>query len=266
MQADTQNWKPDLATLIRRAVGTFVAQPAIGRIVAKLLRDRIPHRGLILDTSDPMITDQIKVALLIRGYESSEYRFAKRYLPVDVDVVELGASMGVISCTVAHHIAPGRQVISVEADPRIARILEGNLALNGCADKVEVVPKAIHYGESPTVSFGIGESTVAGRIDGGSAGLQQIEVPATTLGALVERVKGHRYALISDIEGLEWQVLGNDRAAVLNAAIVIMELHDSPEGKRWEDLAASLRADPELEVLDQHGSVVVFRAKGRPTS
>ncbi len=250
-----------LATRVRAFVGPLIATPAVGRLVARAFRNRIRHRGLTIDTSSPLVTDAIKAALFWQGYESGEYRFARRYVPRDVDVIELGGSLGVITCTLCRHVAPDRKVVTLEADPRIAEVLERNIALNGCADKANVVAKAIHYGEGKTVSFGIGESTVAGRIGDSAAGLRKLDVPATTLAAVIAEAGVARYAVVSDIEGIEWQVLEHDRAALLGARVIIMELHDGPQNQPWTELADRLRADPDFDMLDQHGSVVVLRPK-----
>jgi len=98
-----------LATHAKRFIGPLLANRWTGIIAARVLGDRIPHRGLIIDTSSPVVTPNIKAALLLQGYESGEYRFVRRYVPTDCDVIELGGSLGVISCTIRRRIDPARE-------------------------------------------------------------------------------------------------------------------------------------------------------------
>src|SRR3569623_274442 len=93
-----------LATHAKRFIGPLLANRWTGLVAARVLRDRIPHRGLTIDTSSPVVTPEIKAALRMRVYESSEYRFVRRYVPTDCDVIELGGSLGVISCTIRRRI------------------------------------------------------------------------------------------------------------------------------------------------------------------
>lgn len=81
-----------LATRAKRFIGPLLANRWTGIVAARVLGNRIPHRGLIIDTSSPVVTPKIKAALLLQGYESGEYRFVRRYVPTDCDVIELGGN------------------------------------------------------------------------------------------------------------------------------------------------------------------------------
>jgi FkbM family methyltransferase len=248
-------------TRLKQIVGPIIANPLTGRIAGWVFRNRIPHRGLTVDTSSHLVRDEIKAALLVHGYESSEYRFVRKYLPRDADVIELGGSLGIISCTICRHLDAAHRLVTVEADPRLAKILARNLGLNDCTAKAKIEGGAIYYGDGDRVEFGLGESSVAGRIGTHAQHLEKISVPALTLQSILSREGFTRYSIVSDIEGIEWQVLESDRAALLGAEIIVLETHDGPEGQPWSDLVARLRTDPEFEVLDQHGSVVVLRPR-----
>ncbi|HEX4695913.1 FkbM family methyltransferase [Sphingomonas sp.] len=247
-----------LATHAKRFIGPLLANRWTGIVAARVLRDRIPHRGLTIDTSSPVVTPEIKAALLMRGYESSEYRFVRQYIPTDCDVIELGGSLGVISCTIRRRIDPARRQFIVEADPRLAKALRRNLAINHCDNNVEVIETAISYDPGETVSFALGESSVSGRIaaDGGS--LPTIEVPACTLGQLIKRHGLTNFALVSDIEGVEWRILQHDLDALARARMIVMETHKfSPYGT-YDDLIAALLATGRFSLRDRHGPVIVL--------
>jgi FkbM family methyltransferase len=250
-----------LATHAKRFVGPLLANRWTGLIAARVLNNRIPHRGLTIDTSSPVVTPEIKAALLLQGYESGEYRFVRKYIPIDCDVIELGGSLGVISCTIRRRIAADRRQFVVEADPRLAAALRCNLEINGCAAGVEVIEAAISYDGGDTVSFALGESSVSGRIAADAGSLPTIEVPAVTLGQLIERHGLTDFALVSDIEGVEWRILKNDLDALACARMIVMETHDSPDNGTYEDLISALTATGRFDLIDRHGPVVVLQPK-----
>ena len=254
------NERPVRWLWLKRIVAPLVASPIVGRIAARVYRDRIPHRGLVIDTAHPMIAARTKASLLINRYESAEYRFMREFLPRDADVVELGGSLGVMSCLILATIDRDRRLVSVEADDRLVTASRNNLAINGFADRATVVFGAIDYSGADTVSFGAGATSIDGRVGAvGTAGTAS--VPARTLGAVIGDYGLTHYSIVCDIEGAEWAMFATDRAAVLGAAAIILETHDGQDGRRWTDFVAQVRADPAFEVLAQYGPVLALRPR-----
>jgi FkbM family methyltransferase len=248
---------------MKRLISPVLANARTGRLIAKLTGDRIRHRGLIIDTSHPVITPEIKAALFWHGYESGEYRFIRRHLPRDLDVIELGGSMGVISATIRRHIELGRKLVIVEADPRLADVLETNLTNNRCADGVTIERTAISYSGDASVSFALGPSSVSGRLaDNSRADEQTVTVPAVTLSGLVQRHGFSRFSLVCDIEGVEWDILAQDQGVLAQAEVVIMELHARPGLETISAQVDRLLGLGLFELIDQHGPVVALRRKG----
>lgn len=239
----------------KRFAGPILANRLTGIVAARLLRDRIPHRGLIIDTSAPFVQPEIKAALLLRGYESGEYRFVQRYLPADSDVLELGGSLGVISCAIRRRIAPQQRLITVEADPRLARALKRNLDLNNCGEGVIVEPVAVAYQAGDHVAFSLGETSVSGRVGTGGT---KIKVAAVTLSQLIERHALDDFSLVSDVEGIEWEMLSHDIDALARARVIIVETHDHPIYGSWQQLIDRLLATRRFRLLDRHGCVLVL--------
>jgi len=245
-------------TRLNRIIGPLLANAWTGAIAARLLRNRIPHRGFTIDTSNPVVSAKIKAALLIGAYESGEYRFIRKHLPKNADVLELGGSLGVISCTIRRHIDPARKLVIVEADPRLAASLRENLEINGCAGNAEVIQVAISYDDSKTVSFALGESSVSGRLAADAPHLPTIEVTAQTLSGIVEAHGLTDFCLVSDIEGIEWRMLRNDLDCLSRARLIIMETHDSTGFGGYEDLIAELLATGRFTLIDRHGPVIAL--------
>jgi FkbM family methyltransferase len=252
----------NLATHVKRFVGPIIANRWTGIVAARVLGNRIPHRGLTIDTSSPVVDAETKAALLVNGYESAEYRFVQRYLPADCDVIELGGSLGAISCTIRRRIAADRRQFVVEADPRLAIVLRRNLAINDCARGVEVIEAAISYGGGDTVQFALGERSDSGRIAADAGGLPTIEVPAVTLAQLIDRHDLIDFALVCDIEGVEWRIVEHDLEALAKARVIVMETHGIPEHGSHDDLIAAILATGRFTLLDRYGPVVVLQPRG----
>ncbi len=247
-----------ILTRIRRTIGPWLATERTGALVARLYNDRIPHRGLVIDTSSPLVSNTLKASLFLNGYESGEYRFVRKYLPRDGDVIELGGSLGVISATIRRRIAPAQRLVIVEADPRLAVALQRNLALNNAAANTHVEQCAISYDGAATVEFSLGESSVSGRLDSDTA-LQKVSVPAITLGQLAARHGFSRFSLVCDIEGAEWQIFEHDLAALGAVDWLVIEMHAVAGLETAEAQIARIEATGLFHLVDQHGNVAVFR-------
>jgi FkbM family methyltransferase len=219
-----ESWKP--------LVARWMCHPWIGRAIGLAFSDRIPFRGGRLWTDDPAVSDQTRASVFWGFYEKAEATFVDRFLRPDLDVVELGSSIGGISGRILRRLGPGRRLVCVEANPELLGILRRNVA-RGLADgRVEVVHGAIAYGAGPTVEIQIGAANIAGRlVDGGPAtGCDRcVEVPAIALREVLEKAGFGPYALVCDIEGAERMLLDEDAASLAGCLQVVAELH-SPGG------------------------------------
>lgn len=164
-------------------------------------------------------------ALLRRKYEMEEAQFVLTYLNPALPVIELGGSIGVVSSLVQSRLNDGVKHLVVEANPALIDICRENVTQrpDSCA---EVINAALGYGAT-RLSFAIGENIHANRLAHvDDTGKRVIEVPAITLGELLERL-GHNegYSLVCDIEGAECDLIRKEWEQVREAELVIMELH-----------------------------------------
>lgn len=256
--------KPAMLAL-KRFVGPLLANDATGRWIARLFGDRIPHRGLRFDTSHPIIRNEIKAALFFRGYESAEYRFVSKHIPRDCDVVELGGSMGVISCAIRKMLDRDRKLVVVEADPRLADVLRRNLALNGCEANVTICQQAIAYPGGGTIAFIEGETSVSGRIAEAGTALRTIDVPAVTLSTLLDRNGIADFCLVSDIEGVEWDIFAHDIDALSRARVIVLEMHAASGVESECAQIDTILATGLFDIIDSYGAVVALARKDVPT-
>jgi FkbM family methyltransferase len=213
---------------VKTAVASVLCQPLVGRVVARVLHDRITTAGCDIDTSHAAISPAIKASLFWGLYESAEIRFVRRYLRPDLDVVELGSSLGVVSCHIRRILAPERRLICVEADSSLLPVLTSTLKRNACDANLTIVTGAIDYaaaGDQNTL-FLPGSTSIAGRLAHARDAGARVRVRSLTLSGVLRRggIDGP-YALVCDIEGAEAGMVIHETAALARCRQLLIELH-----------------------------------------
>jgi FkbM family methyltransferase len=239
---------------IKARLAHLLASPALGAAVRRFFPAGVPHYGCRIPLRGP--EDDIAAAkLFFRLYERAEIFTIRRYLPANFDVVELGGSLGVATCQIARRLAPGRRVISVEADPALAAQIERTVKRNAFTN-VAVVAKAIHYG-ALTARFG-GESSLGGRIGGGDKHVETI-----TLSILLSARGVGEYVLVADIEGAEVPILLNDAAALALCRMILIEIDGGQVGEKFYSVneVADMIAALGFVTRYRYGPVVVFERR-----
>jgi FkbM family methyltransferase len=183
-------------------------------------------RGVSIDTSDATVTPHVKASLFWGFYESAEIRFVRRYLSAAYDAVELGSSLGVVSCHVRRKLRADRRLVCVEADRNLLSVLRSTLRLNACEDNVTILNGAIHYGLEASVMFAAGASNIEGRLATTSTKGSPFAVDAITLATVLSRggIEGP-FTLVCDIEGAEADLIQRERATLERCKQIIIECH-----------------------------------------
>jgi FkbM family methyltransferase len=199
--------------------------PQWGRLIGYAFRDRIPSSGVWIDTDSPLVSPEIKASLFWGFYESAEVRFVRRYLPRDLDVVELGASIGVVSSQIARRLDSHRRMICVEAHEALLPIIARNIRRNAPHIRADVQHGAVAYLDQATIPFRVALRNVDSRIvEHPSA--SDAPVPVVRLHQLVGAAGILDYALVCDIEGCEAGLLFEDAEALARCRFLIAELHE----------------------------------------
>ena len=169
---------------------------------------------------------------LKRGtYEDVERDLIKKYLPAGKFVVELGASLGIISC----HILKKKPVrlIAFEAVEKWAEIARETVNLNYPQGiSFELVRCALGAaGQSQVIFNSSSECNLGGYVSSTATDLS-IVVPAMSLFDLNRIYDVPEGAwLVMDIEGMEWDIAKNQGAALNRYQGIIVECHHTQDGK-----------------------------------
>jgi len=249
---------------IKMLISRILSNAVTGALIASVFRYRIPFRGLIIDTSSPRVRAKTSSDLFLGIYERAEINHVERYLDQDIDVVELGGSIGVNSTVIRRKMGSSRKLVVVEADHVLAQQIEKNLRLN-CMNMEQVVieSRAIDYSGRTSVPFVRQSSNLSGRIDSGQPGSSTIEVPTTTLSSIIRRHRIAEFSLVSDIEGMEIPLFYEDHEALLNCRQVLIEI----DGVEY--MGRSLSVDDierrintlGFDTIDRYYNCIVFRRR-----
>ncbi len=247
---------------LKAALTSGICHPAVGRAIGAAFAQRIPCRGIPISTADASVTDRTRAQLFWGMYESAEIRSVRRHLDPRLDLVELGSSIGVVSCHASRRLQPDRRIVCVEANPRLIPLLSANLRANAPGRSVSVVQGAIDYtATTGEVSLEFGADSTGSRVVAGPT-RAATRVRTTTLSELVRDQHLGEFALIADIEGAEAGIFLDDPGALTGCKQIIAELHATQHrGISYspEDLAGILVARG-YRILGRDGGVWSFAA------
>ena len=225
------------------------------RTAAAVLRDRIPSRGIVFDTSDPAFTPQTKALMLIRRYEHWEIRIVRRLLRGSDLVIELGSSLGIAASHIASVMAEGGRLVCVEARPDLLATLRSTLSAHAGGIEWEVHHAAL-AGRTGTASLALDADTRASHL--AASGEGSVEVPALTFEDLLERAGIDRpYDLVCDIEGAERYLANAQPGTLAGCRRAVIELHDeNGEPAIVEEVVDAFTSRHGFSLVAREGAVV----------
>lgn len=235
---------------LKRKLARAITSPVVGKIARRFFRERVPGSGAITRTTD--VDDRTVASIMFGFYEAGERRFIHRYLSRDLDVIELGGSLGIVTHVIRRHVTAERRIVTVEADPVLAEKLAARFE---SSPNVRVVHGAVDYsGSGETTRFSRGDDNLSGRLGAGA------RVPRKSLSGLLESHGITAFSLVCDIEGAEAGILSDDAKALRACRHVIIETHETAyRGRIWntEEFRARFEALG-FRVLAQHGPIFAF--------
>lgn len=215
--------EPIRFTKAKNLIASFITSDLIGWIIGNIFRDNIPSYNLLVNTQ--WASSKIKASVFFRIYESAEIKFIKQYLPYNIDVIELGSSLGILSSHIATQITDNHRLICVEANPKLLDSIEFNLQLNAKhLLTYNIVNAAIDYRGKDEIDFFLGDQTTTSSTT--QITEQKQAIKSTTLSQIVKIFNFKKYALVMDIEGAEIDLFLYENEALKKCNLIIAELHE----------------------------------------
>jgi FkbM family methyltransferase len=233
----------------------ILTSDSVGRIIRRIYHNRIPNNSRIIYTYSPFITNRVVSLLYFNAYETAELRFIKKYLRTDLPVVELGASIGVVSMQIAAKTK--ENVYCIEANPNLIDTIRKNFNQNHLTN-FSVFNYIIANSAEPYYFIPWGDNTT-GQISNVNHP-ESTPVPSVSLTDFLHEKNIGEFILVSDIEGAEIQLLKDDSASFKECRQIIIELHDKEfKNERFTvnnmvDLFIKLG----FRVVDRFGPNIVF--------
>jgi len=198
----------------------------VGRLI-ELTGNTIKVDGVTLSVDNPQVLTMHKSSLYFGIYEIAERELAKRHIDPSLPLIEIGASIGGVSCITNRLLShPSRHVV-IECNPHNLPTLRKNRDLNECAFAIE--PFAIAYG-AETIDFNIVDF-MTGNLSGRDEGTKTT-VKTTTLKNIIDKYHFQEINLISDCEGAEEDLVHNESETLRkHVKRLILETHPELRGQ-----------------------------------
>jgi len=250
-------------SFIKNKIATALCSDFVGAFLAKFYNNQIPSRRygkFIYDCSSDYILDSVKASIFWGIYESAEVRFVREYLRSDLDVIELGASIGVVTTHILRKIRNGNKCIALEANPNLMETLKSNIEINNNANNYHIINKAISYNGEDEIKLFLGRENVHSSINKSNG--EFVKVKSANLADILDEYKINSYALVCDIEGTEIEILLHDHEILLKCEQLIIELHDTYyQGSKYnvESMVKLITENVGFTNISNYGTVYYFK-------
>lgn len=226
--------------------------------IAERLKYNARLDGLKINMDNPLFLTEFKGRLIMGQYEEYERQIIKKYLPKHEPVIELGGSIGVVSCLINRELTSPEWHVVVEANPTLIPTLQKNRELNAC--HFTIVDAAIGYDGPSIAFFSNGFSLVGNVFQGGDV---PVQVPTITLQAIAENAGFDRFNVVSDIEGSEIDLVQHEMDFLrAHVNLLLVETHEeTPHGEEGPRIVASAMQQNNFEIIENIGFHYCFRNK-----
>jgi FkbM family methyltransferase len=214
--------------------------------------------------------------LFPEDYESEVFHFLRGFVRPGAEVIEVGASIGVLTILMARWAKPSGHIHAFEPNPLCTAALKDHLQLNNVNDCVIVNPFAISDIEGETSFYTSGTS---GTSSLSSAHIKthanRIQVCVTTIDQYCGRNKVVPSLIKIDVEGFEFHVLAGAMETLRKARpTVLVELHTMnwpklnvdphPILRQLADLNYSIEpVSGQKDILSEYGHAVLRPVSSR---
>jgi FkbM family methyltransferase len=247
---------------LKKLISKILINKLSGTVLASFYKKGLPFRGTIIKVPET-VSPAITAMLFWRAYESAEIRFVNKYLDVDTSVIEIGGSIGGVSCQIGKKLNHNTKLICIEANPSLISALNYNLSTNNI--RASVINKAI--GKDTSIEFQISGNNLVGHAKSSDLNavnditIQNIQIATITLDDILSHHDLSRFNLVCDIEGAEIVILKESVSALKRANLMIFELHTT----EYENTDYSVKDLVDIveqlgfKTIDSYGNVYVFK-------
>jgi FkbM family methyltransferase len=181
---------------------------------------KVPIRGSLL-------SPRMRRHLMRGGYERAERKLLSRLIQPGDSVIELGASMGIVSSLLAKKVGLSGEVVAVEPNHLLHPHFERQLAVNGVqATLVRVLGCPLWDGPVPEEVSRQKFAAVENSLSGRAAGAEGDAVPWLTLKEIAARAKiAAPTAIVIDVEGGEQVWCDHAPGFPESVRKIIVEIH-----------------------------------------
>ena len=216
---------------------------------------KIAVRGSLLDP-------QIRRNLMKGRYEAAERELAAAFIQPGDQILELGASVGIVTCFLARSAGRGGKVVSVEPNVLLKPYFERQLEINGIqAELIHALCCPLWKQSIPedlaSQTYLASYSSLSGRI--ARSGEQGISVRWITAEEVCRETRLEPTAVVADIEGTEvvWTEYSPNFPESLHT--IILEVHPHLVGAQKAGRVIQAVVDEGFRVAGAQGNVFAFQ-------
>ena len=212
--------------------------------------------GCTFSLNSPAITTRSKSKFFNGQYEKPEREAVNRFIDPSLPVIELGGSIGVVSCVTNRRLSRPELHVVVEANPKLVPLLIANRERNNC--KFVVLSRMLGYNGETGTFYANNDNFVIGSAVATDTSALEIEVSTVNLRSIIKEYEFDRCTLICDIEGGESDLLRYE-ADVLGDKVqtIMLEVHEWSLGKdRVSEIFQELNTLGFTEVFKQQDTYV----------
>lgn len=202
---------------------TFVTHPWVVRLVSSVFADKIPClSGIVyVPTHAP---DKIKAGIFWGIYDYQERLLISKYLLRNCDVIELGASLGIVSRSILRRLDSDRKLISIEANQTLKEYWLKNTAGSSNYSASAILENAL-VSYCDLDGFDFGQDNLTGRSSSSGTSM-----PIITLQEISKRFSlKEPFSLVMDVEGMEYEILRHEMPFIRRCIFLCTEFHRSRE-------------------------------------
>jgi FkbM family methyltransferase len=203
---------------------------------------KINYKGVKIEIPNEILKYSINMPInerLEKGiYEKEELYLTSICVDENSKVLELGSSLGVLSCVINNMMTNKKDMVVVEANPKLIGVIENNRDINSL--EFTIINNCISY-EEKEINFYYNGISLSGSLierdiwvknENKYGEYKKIKYKSITPELIEKEYNINFNTLVCDIEGYEYKLLKELYSYFINYKYMIVEFHDIPGENR----------------------------------